>query len=107
MLPEKLIYQSTFLVHLIQKKKKKKKKKISPSVNCTTGNKGVICNPNPNPETTFFKKKKKDRPQTLAPVPALPRVLLTPTLFFSLQTWFMLNLVNSKRVNFKQIGSAC
>ena len=27
MLPEKLIYQSTFLVHLIQKKKKKKKKK--------------------------------------------------------------------------------
>ena len=106
MLPEKLIYQSTFLVHLIQKKKKKKKK-ISPSVNCTTGNKGVICNPNPNPETTFFKKKKKDRPQTLAPVPALPRVLLTPTLFFSLQTWFMLNLVNSKRVNFKQIGSAC
>ena len=106
MLPEKLIYQSTFLVHLIQKKKKKKKT-ISPSVNCTTGNKGVICNPNPNPETTFFKKKKKDRPQTLAPVPALPRVLLTPTLFFSLQTWFMLNLVNSKRVNFKQIGSAC
>ena len=106
MLPEKLIYQSTFLVHLIQIKKIKKKT-ISPSVNCTTGNKGVICNPNPNPETTFFKKKKKDRPQTLAPVPALPRVLLTPTLFFSLQTWFMLNLVNSKRVNFKQIGSAC
>ena len=66
-----------------------------------------MCNPNPNPETTFFKKKKKDRPQTLAPVPALPRVLLTPTLFFSLQTWFMLNLVNSKRVNFKQIGNAC
>ena len=50
-------------------------------------------------------KKKKEGPR-LRPRP-LPRVLLTPAFFFSLQTYFMLNLVNSKMVNFKQIGNVC
>ena len=103
-----VIWEADISKHFFSSFDLKKKKQYCPVlINCTTGSKGVMCNPNPNPETTFFKKKKKDRPQTLAPVPALPRVLLTPTLFFSLQTWFMLNLVNSKRVNFKQIGNAC
>ena len=38
MLPEKLICKSAFLVHLI-----KKKNTILANVNCTTGNRGVIC----------------------------------------------------------------
>ena len=37
MLPEKLIYKSAFLVYLI------KKTTVLPNVNCTTGNRGIIC----------------------------------------------------------------
>ena len=40
MLPEKLIYKSAFLFHLI------KKNTILPNVNCTTGSRGVICDLN-------------------------------------------------------------
>ena len=40
MLPEKLIYKSAFLFHLI------KKNTILPNVNCTTGSRGIICDLN-------------------------------------------------------------